>query len=135
MDDARPPVMGDLLKINEHLMIYCGGHDCRRQVRLTAVEAVELLGFHTTMAQAERRLNCSACGRRGRDRFISVRGCSIDVTAWNARQAQATAAARGERLSWDLEQHLNSLRRLLGGEGLGGDGPVQWPVKEPSKDV
>jgi len=128
--DQRPPVMGDLLEINQHLIISCHGPDCGRTVRLSALEAVRRLGFHTTIAQAERRARCAACGRQGRHRWIGVRPCSLDRSAADARSSAADAAGRGEALSWSLDAELGRLQRLLGHSGeLGGDRRIEWPVE------
>ncbi|MFN4177362.1 hypothetical protein [Phenylobacterium sp.] len=125
---APAPVLGDLLLINQHLVVTCCRPTCRREVRLSAARAVDLLGPATPIGEAKRRLRCEACGARGRRKEIDVRPCTLDLSAWQAREAAASAAARGERPRYDLDAYLATLARLAGGD-LGGDGPVQWPVK------
>jgi hypothetical protein len=125
-----PAVLGDLLKINQHLVIYCNAPTCRRRIRWPAAEAVERLGFSTTFAQAVGKLRCAICGRRGAFGAgpIEVRPCSLDQSAWWAREK----LAGGRSSEAHLQASLAMYRKLLGGEELGGDGPVQWPVEGSS---
>lgn len=129
MEPDRAPVVADLLAINQHLVVSCCWPECRRSRRLAAVEAVQLLGPGLPIAQAARRLRCSACGARGREKLIEVRPCTLDAAAASARQAHA----KDPPPAWPLEDYLASLRGLLAGGELGGDGPVQAPVDGASK--
>lgn len=135
MTTARAPTIGDLLQTNTHLIVTCCRPGCRREERLSAARACELLGLETAFEGLERRLRCSRCGARGRDGFIIVRPCSLDQSAWAARQRAASAEQAGAGLGWDLEGYLATLRRLVPGGDLGGDGPVQWPVERSSKEL
>jgi len=126
--------MRALLAINQHLNIWCSYGDCRHQARWSAVEAVERLGPDTTFEQARRRLVCTACGGRGRWGHLSVFPCTLDASAWDARERAARGYVRGDGTpEEELEQTLAGLRKSLGGKELGGGGPVQWPVDGPSK--
>jgi hypothetical protein len=126
---ARAPVVGDLLKINQHAEIECHWHACRRQVRWSALQAVQRLGLDTTWPQAAKRLRCHACGALGRERQVSIRPCTLDLSAWNVRQKYDALAAAGDALAAaHLADELFTLTKLLGGRGdLGGDGPRARP--------
>jgi len=126
--------MRDLLAINQHLNIWCSYGDCRRKVRWSAVQACERLGPDTTTQQAIKRLVC-ACGGRGKWGHLTVFPCTLDLSAWQAREACARGILRGQCATpeEELEMELACLRRLVGkGNELGGDGPVQWPVERAS---
>jgi hypothetical protein len=69
------PVIGELLDTNRHLYIRCS--ICDREVRLSAVEAVQLLGRNTPFLGLPKRLRCSRCGRHGRDGQITAWPCTL----------------------------------------------------------
>lgn len=73
------PVLGELLATGCRLEIWCCGHGCHRQVRWPAAEAVSKLGARTTFPRAARRLRCSVCGARGRDKMVT---CRADIVDW-----------------------------------------------------
>ncbi len=115
------PVMGDLLKINQHLWITCGMPTCAREERWPAAKAVERFGFNCTILEARRRAVCARCGASGRGNRIDLRPCTLDGSAWAARQKHASdpVGYPAERLA----DTLFTLTKLLGGRGeLGGDG-------------
>jgi len=124
--DLPAPVMGDLLKINQHLVVACCWPTCGHEVRLSAAMAVKRFGFNCTMAQARRRAVCSRCGATGRENRIDLRPCTLDLSAWSAREKHASNPA--EYTADHLADTLFTLTKLLGGRGeLGGDGPVARP--------
>jgi hypothetical protein len=119
------PVIGDLLATNRHLEIYCYAPGCRREARLSATEAVRLLGPETPFVGLKKRLRCSRCGQRGRHGYIDVRPCTLDLSAWELRQKYRGSDATPEPAPGYLDTELARLQRLLGDRGeLGGDGPV-----------
>lgn len=120
---ASAPVLGDLLKINQHLIVACYRHGCRHEVRLSAVEAVTLLGAEATLAAAARRLVCRRCGARGRRKEVGAWPCSLDQAAWDAREERRRGVRNGEDGGRDLDGYLATLAKLARGR-LGGDGPV-----------
>ncbi len=125
-ETQTPPVMGDLLKINQHLWITCGMPTCGREERWPAVKAVERFGFECTILEARRRAVCAKCGARGRDNRIDVRPCTLDGSAWSAREDHQRRP--DEYTAEQLADYLFTLTKLLGGRGeLGGDGPVEVP--------
>lgn len=122
-----------LLDENIHLNIWCAYGDCRAKARWTAAEACERLGPETPIEGAVRRLRCSACGASGKWGHLSVFPCTLDQQAAQARERASRGYFRTTSPDEELEAELASLRRLLGGQTLGGDGPVQWPLDGPSK--
>ncbi|HEY3695561.1 hypothetical protein [Phenylobacterium sp.] len=131
MRDAPVVGMVGLLETNTHLYIACAYPTCRRRVRLSAIGAVRLLGPATTVGEAVERLRCTGCGARGRDGFLTVWPCTLDLSAAAARWTYQRAIEGGEdraRAAAALAQSLDNLAKLLGSDGeLGGDGPVQLP--------
>ena len=77
--EARGPVaptIGDLIDEEVHLNIWCTS--CNRQLRMTPMEAADLLGSDCTLTQARDRLRCSWCGRPDR---VDVFPCTQDMSA------------------------------------------------------
>lgn len=120
----------DLLKINQHLNVWCCKGGCRHKVRFSAVRACETFGPDADVHELMARLRCAKCGARGRDGHIDVHSCTLDWSAHHAREQQANAIARGVELPWCLDDTLARYARLIfetGDRDLGGDGPVAWP--------
>jgi len=124
---ATPCGMAALLLINQHLDVECHMGGCGHRRRFSAVDAVTLLGPAQPFETAKFRFRCSRCGAHGRDGHISARPCTLDWSAWTARQDAAAGKWRRVSPQADLEENLASLRQLLGDRELGGDGPVAWP--------
>lgn len=85
------PVLGDLIGSDPvRLEIFCHGPGCHRHVQMPAAEAVAKLGARTTFPAAARRLRCSVCGARGRDKLVSCRSDVDDLAEirWRDRQAR-----------------------------------------------
>lgn len=55
---------------NRDIFIRCA--PCGHEVRITITEAIDRFGADCTLAQAKRRVKCTACGRLGRHGFVAV---------------------------------------------------------------
>jgi hypothetical protein len=121
-----PPTFRTLLLAhNIHLNIRCG--HCDHRVRWTALEACERLGPDCTIVQAEQRLKCARCGFGGSEGHLSVEPCTLDISAAWAHEQAAAGQYKAVSPEADLADTLATLRQLLDGRELGGDGPVAWP--------
>lgn len=78
-EPRRAPVLSDLVHKRQRLEVFCGR--CGRNEQIAPEHAVELLGANTTFPMAQERLTCSACGARGRDKWIHARPSVEDFYA------------------------------------------------------
>lgn len=107
------PTMQALLESELHLIVRCS--PCRRELRLTPMEAIDALGADCTMIAARDRLRCSWCGARGRS-AIEFWPCSID----RAAQHRVWHAERQFHL-WKTPENLRELE----------DARAAWAVRRP----
>lgn len=86
---VRLPTLSSLLNVPQRLVISC--YMCRREpVYLSPEDAVARYGANTTFVALRHRLRCEACGARGRERQIDVRGCTNDYYAAMERHKYET---------------------------------------------
>lgn len=78
-DPAKAPVLAELIRDRQRLEVWCCR--CYRHEQIAPERAVELLGANTTFPMAANRLVCSACGARGREKWIHVRPSVEDFYA------------------------------------------------------
>jgi hypothetical protein len=76
---GRVPVIADLVRDGQRLEVWCCR--CDRCEQIAPERAVELLGPNTTFPEACVRLTCSACGARGREKWIQCRPSVEDFYA------------------------------------------------------
>lgn len=76
---GRAPVIADMVERRQRLEVWCGR--CHRCEQIAPERAVELLGANVTFPDAQRRLRCSGCGARGRERWIRARPSVDDFYA------------------------------------------------------
>lgn len=67
-----------LLTTGQRLEIWCCRHTCRHETLWTPEEAIARLGATCTIEQACRRLRCSRCSARGRDKWVHCRPSVTD---------------------------------------------------------
>lgn len=98
MDSAREFVIGDLLRDGTHLNIWCYYPGCRRQLYLTAEEAVALIGGEKSFVRVNRLLVCTGCGAKAINGHCQAFPCSLDYDARRLREQVARDGERGAGL-------------------------------------
>ncbi|KQY35424.1 hypothetical protein ASD38_02355 [Caulobacter sp. Root487D2Y] len=120
---VRLLTLSSLLEVPQRLVISC--YKCSRApLYLSPEDAVARYGADTTFAALRRRLRCEACGARGRDRQIDVRGCTNDYyDAMERHKHQTNVILYGKESAERMRQHSPSRHSFMTTGGAAPDPP------------